>query len=570
MAIDIVVTTDRYHSDPNSRSLIDYLRENQGELAIDSSVLYYDFPAYVDYETETIRPDVLLFSPSHGFVAVRFVDDTIFVRSTETSSEVDLGLNDFCSNLYARLLKSRELRTSRTKAVLEVHPIIFDASTGHKATAGNDEFESVVCTSYEQLTDYLHEWQVDAIAAPLVAEARSVVEGAKALSRPTKRQIDDPVKQPLAVALSALEAEIANFDQKQRHIALVDVGGPARIRGLAGSGKTVILAMKVAHLHLNNPHARILITFLTKSLRATIKTLVTKFYRHYSENDPDWKVIHIRHGWGGSNLPGVYSDACKRQYVSPLNFTEARALAKRRDGAFEAACNDLLSKGPITAYYDHVLIDEGQDFPISFYKLAYDLTKGERDRKSIVWAYDELQDIMNVKIRQPDELFGLDDDGKPRVNLDRSSARMPPGASNDAVLSKCYRNQRDVLVSAHALGFGVYGNVVQLLESADHWRDVGYDVVTGPLKTGEVVEVVRPERNSPVQIMETPEFPLIAWHTATSLDSEAEWVARNVKRFIDGGLGAEEVVVISLDDRHAKGYSNLGRRVYRGRACRAE
>jgi hypothetical protein len=142
MAIDIVVTTDRYHSDPNSRSLIEYLQANQEDLAIDSSVLYYDFPAYVDYEAETIRPDVLLFSPSHGFVAIRFVDDTIFVRSNESSREIDLGLNDFCSNLYARLLKSRDLRTSRTKAALDVHPIIFDASTSHKATAGVDQLET--------------------------------------------------------------------------------------------------------------------------------------------------------------------------------------------------------------------------------------------------------------------------------------------------------------------------------------------------------------------------------------------------------------------------------------------
>ncbi|MBE7182051.1 MAG: hypothetical protein INR71_12750 [Terriglobus roseus] len=70
-----------------------------------------------------------------------------------------------------------------------------------------------------------------------------------------------------------MENEIANFDEKQRHIALVDVGGPARIRGLAGSGKTVILAMKAAHIHLVNPDGLILITFFTKSLRATIKSL---------------------------------------------------------------------------------------------------------------------------------------------------------------------------------------------------------------------------------------------------------------------------------------------------------
>jgi len=554
MALDIVVTTDRYHSDPISRGFIDYVRNNQKLLHVDAGVLYYDFPAYVDYETETTRPDVLLFSPEHGFTAIRFIDDTLFVRSKESVEDIDRGLNDFCSNLYSRLIRSRELRLSRTKAIIDVHPLIFDTSNGQKVTASTEDLESGTCSSYEQFSALLDEWRTQPISTAAISEVRSVVEGAKALSRPTKRQIDDPVKQPLAVAMAALEAEIANFDQKQRHIALVDVGGPARIRGLAGSGKTVILAMKVAHLHLNNPSAKILITFLTKSLRATIKTLITKFYRHYSENDPDWKTIHIRHGWGGSSLPGVYSDACKRVGIRPLNLSEAQAMVRGRTSPFEAICANLIDTATIKPFYDHVLIDEGQDFPVSFYKLCYQLANGQQDRKSIVWAYDELQDIMNVKIRQPEELFGLDAQGRALIDLDRSSAHLPPGATNDAVLSKCYRNQRDVLVSAHALGFGVYGNIVQLLESAEHWQDVGYEVETGQLQTGQEVRIRRPDANSPVQIADTPEFPLIDWHAADDMDDEIEWVTASISRFLAGGLTPEEVVVISLDDRHAKSY----------------
>ena len=34
------------------------------------------------------------------------------------------------------------------------------------------------------------------------------------------------------------------------------------------------------------------------------------------------------------------------------------------------------------------------------------MAKGARDRKSIIWAYDELQNIFNVKLRTPEELFG--------------------------------------------------------------------------------------------------------------------------------------------------------------------
>lgn len=554
MSMEIVVTTGRWRNDPASRSVVEYLRENEERLHLQAGVLYYDFPAYADYEATIIRPDILLFSPRHGFVAVRFYDDTLFQRSEESAADIDVALGDFSSNLYSRLLRSRELRSSRTQIILDIHPVIFLSAAAKAADVEGDELESRVCGSLEALAEYIESLDRDPLPAAAVAEVRSVVEGAKALSRPQKRIVEDPAKQPLAAAMAALEGEIANFDEKQRHIALVDVGGPARIRGLAGSGKTVILAMKAAHLHLNHPEAMILFTFYTKSLRATIKSMITKFYRHYSEKDPDWKRLHIRHGWGGATVPGVYSDACRRANRQPLKLPEANRLAKSGETAFGAACNQLISSGVVSAFYDHVLIDEGQDFPDSFYKLCFLLAKGGRDKKSIVWAYDELQDIMNVKIRQPDELFGRGSDGLPRVDLDRSSIHVPPGATNDAVLSKAYRNQRDILVSAHAMGFGVYGTIVQMLESAEHWGDVGYEVLTGPLKVGEKVKILRPSHNSPLQVPAVEGFPLLQCQSADNLEEEASWAAKSVKEFIEAGLSPEEILVISLDDRNARAY----------------
>ena len=41
-----------------------------------------------------------------------------------------------------------------------------------------------------------------------------------------------------------------------------------RIRGLAGSGKTVVLALKAAYLHAQHPEWRIGVTFNTRSLSA--------------------------------------------------------------------------------------------------------------------------------------------------------------------------------------------------------------------------------------------------------------------------------------------------------------
>lgn len=545
MPLDVIVTSSRFAQDPASREFLTHLRQQSGSLELDEAIAYYDFPAYLDYESNAHRADVVLLSPAHGVVAVKFVP----LMQEHLVANLDVSLSEYCSNILSRLLRSRPLRKSLSELSFSVTPVLFVANLD--ALPATD---SEVCTSYEGFSDILAQLSGAGLDAIRLAEARSVLEGAKALTRPLKRVISDPDAAPLAVSLAALEAEIANFDEKQRRIALVDVGGPARIRGLAGSGKTVILAMKAAHLHIENPEAKILVTFYTKSLRSTLKSLITKFYRHYSESDPDWNKIHIRHGWGSSSVGGVYNEAAKRQNVYPMSLGEAQKLAGHGKNAFGTAIRALLDNNEIAPFYDHVLIDEGQDFPDSFYELCYFLAKGERDRKSIVWAYDDLQNILNVEMRSAERLFGTDADGQARVSLDRSSAHVPIGAQNDAVLSKTYRNQRSVLVTSHALGFGVYGQIVQMLESADHWRDVGYEVETGALVVGERVRLIRPAENSPTELRTPQKFPVIEWKCADDLDSEIAWIVDQITTFIANGLSAEDILVISLDDRHAKRY----------------
>ena len=41
---------------------------------------------------------------------------------------------------------------------------------------------------------------------------------------------------------------------------------------------------------------------------------------------------------------------------------------------------------------------------------------------------------------------------------------------------------------------GIYGEIVQLLESKEHWEDVGYEVASGDFSVGTDVKILRPER----------------------------------------------------------------------------
>lgn len=553
--MEVIFTSDRFERDPAGRELLELFRSPALAGRFGRAVYYYDFPSYSDYETVTHTPSALVLSPAHGALAIRSLTGLeVASGNLGTIDEIDEGISQFCSLLIARLLKSKLLRSGVGKLRFDVTPVIYIHGAIAGANYATEECE--IATSTQQLTEILNQHGGENLDSDQMQEARSVIEGAKALTRPIKRVIADPLVQKAAVALSRLEGEITNFDQKQRRAALSTVLGPQRIRGLAGSGKTVILAMKVANLHSRNPDSKILVTFFTKSLNETIRTLITKFYRHYRDVDPNWDNIHVRHGWGGSVKGGVYYDACMRSGVAPLNFSQARSSAAPGIEPFDEACRNYISSPKVKVeYYDYVMIDEGQDFPTSFYELVYSIAKGSRDKKSIIWAYDELQNILDVNIRSPEALFGVDGAGEPLVSLDRAARQLPMGAENDIVLSKCYRNQREVLVVAHALGFGIYSNIVQLLESREHWEDVGYVVERGDLaRVGSTIRITRPVDSSPLRLDPIEGFPVIGHYVATDLDGECQWACAQIRSFLAAGLQAQEVLVICLDDRNARSY----------------
>lgn len=550
--VEVVLTSDRFETDPIGREFAEIICGGDLEGQLSSGVLYYDFPTYADYEAVAYTPTALLLSPRHGIVAVRAISQLELASGNLGDiHDIESSINQFCSILIGRLLKSRLLRRSVSSLRFEVRPLIY--APGVKLEEQPDE--TSVSTSAEHLREILTAFATESLDENQVAEARSVIEGAKAIVRTIKRVVEDPTKQVAAVALAKLETEIANFDQKQRRAALSTVPGAQRIRGLAGSGKTIILAMKAANLHAKYPDSNILVTFYTKSLKETIRALITRFYRHYRDVDPDWDRVHVLHGWGGARVGGVYSDAARRASIAPMNLQDAKAAAHRGEDAFEAACRVLLETKNIIPYYDYCLIDEGQDFPASFYRLAYAVTKGTKDRKSIIWAYDELQNILNIKLRSPEELFGMGEDGTPLVSLERAVIDLPRGAENDVVLSKCYRNQREVLMVAHCLGFGIYSNIVQLLESAEHWEDVGYRVEQGDIsQVGSHIVIERPSENSPLSIGDVPGFPVIACEVANDLEHECRWAVQQIRQFITAGLRPQDILIVTLDDRASRTY----------------
>jgi superfamily I DNA and RNA helicase len=146
----------------------------------------------------------------------RTIDDTIESISQATASAA------------SQLIRSPALRTRGQRLRFDVTPIVFAPGSCNAREAEVPIFGSEVV-----LLEFLDNLDDQNLSADQITETRSILEGAKAFVRGSRRIVSDPAQQKLALALSRLEEEIASFDARQRQVALTALGGPQRIRGLA-------------------------------------------------------------------------------------------------------------------------------------------------------------------------------------------------------------------------------------------------------------------------------------------------------------------------------------------------
>lgn len=538
------IASPAIREDNRAIELISYLEQTANEIGLLEPIIYYDYPLFRDENNRSYRPRLILVSRNIGVV--------LFALDPETNAS-DSFLSQVDSIIYAKLLKSPILRKGKRELSVAIHSVIFSTDLPKDENYG--DLESSVITSFGALKQVLIELVTDAFPDDQWKELIAHIDGGKGIIKPKERKIEKLPSTSKAAVLNLLEGEIANFDRDQRLAAISLVDGPQRIRGLAGSGKTIVLAMKAANILLQHPDARILFTFWTKSLYDIAKQLITRFYRQFDERDPDWNQINILHAWGGKNLEGVYYNTCVEHGRIPQTFKQVPADEKN---AFGYVCRKLIESTAIEPKYDYVLIDEGQDFPPAFFKLCFLLTKGGENDRNVIWAYDELQTILDTEVQNVAKTFGADKNGTPLMDLERAektrSASLVP---HDIVLHRCYRNPPEILIAAHALGFGIYSKegFVQMLENKAHWEDLGYVVETGNCRPGEKTVIFRPAENSPLALSKhVARDDIIRWMRAKDLSEESAWICNEIQSFLAEGLRPDDIMVVCMDDRNARTY----------------
>lgn len=522
-------------NDIPANKLIKILEENESVLDVSDSYIYHNFPLYIGYEENKILTNVLLLSKKYGLILFQCVSDHDLGNIAQTQDQLEQSY----SQVFSKLIRSKKLRKGFDNLAIKITPIIFLNPEGVLSRETKNLMisyeESTILTDDDLLTKF-KKIQTSNVTEDIINETRSVLEGSKAIRKELISQYD--ITKEKGKILHDVDSKIALFDSEQRSASFFIHNKPQRIRGLAGSGKTIVLAMKAAQILLNEPDAKILYTFYTKTLYDLIKTLITRFYRQYSEKDPDWNNIKIMHAWGGANLPGVYYNACILNGIAPITLSQVNTFSQNK---FEYVCGEILDKD-LKKEYDYALLDEAQDFPSSFYKLCRKITRDDK----IIWAYDEFQNVIDIKLQNPEKTFGADHRGV-CINLTDDS-------DQDIILHKCYRNDRRILVVAFALGLGIYNDkILQMPEDNSHWEDLGFIITKGNSQIGDDMIINRPEENSPINIADKNNVTIKSFE-GNQIENECNYVVGCIRRDIENGIPPEEILIISLDDRNARKY----------------
>ncbi len=504
-----------------------------------NGVLYLGYPI-IGTSDGRFAIDAIWLSPDKGLIVFDMVEGL--------DSEGFEDRQDESANfLEAKLRTHRELIQRRDLLVP-----ISTLSYGSAFTQNLDGEYGYQLVCEDGLADALNdiaEW--DGQQEQIFDKALSAIQSISNIRKSrTRRSITRPDSR--GAKLKSLEGSIATLDSRQSKAVIETVYGVQRIRGLAGSGKTIVLALKAAYLHSQHPDWQIAVTFNTRSLKGQFKRLINTFCIEQAGEEPDWDKIKVLNAWGApgdESRNGVYYEFCVENGLKYYDFGSAKDRFGKGEEFLSVCRSALAETGNSKHKYDVILVDEAQDFPPDFLKLCYEFLSKE---KRLVYAYDELQSLAGEALPAPEKIFGVDEEGKPLVSFGLEN-----DSRGDILLSKCYRNSRPVLATAHAFGFGIYreptnNNEIGLVQMFDHaslWEDVGYVVSDGQLAEGEEVTLTRTKETSPLFLEKHSSLDdLVQFHSFSDKDSQMRWVLENIKKNLnEDELRAEDIVVINTN-----------------------
>jgi hypothetical protein len=229
----------------------------------------------------------------------------------------------------------------------------------------------------------LHRGRLDKISFPITAKESVIFD--HSVYNEFKRLLNPPFHY-------ASEGTQPNYSDKQRRLIESATRARAKICGLAGSGKTVVLAGRAVNAHKRHG-GRVLVLTFNITLCSYIHDKISAVRENFPWSSFDISNYH-RFITTALNNSGIEINIPEELQFDGEDFTLARQFAERRDLYLEETYYSNLrvfeEKG-IKTKYETVLIDEIQDYKPEWIKIirSYFL---EEDGEMLLFG-DEKQNI---------------------------------------------------------------------------------------------------------------------------------------------------------------------------------
>ena len=327
----------------------------------------------------------------------------------------------------------------------------------------------------------------------------------------------------LGAVLDELSLGEKRLSDEQQELSLMKLAGsPRLVRGVAGSGKSVVLANQVARFikrELARPQdlfdpaprspLRVGVVCFNRALAPFLERKIREADDQQTQRALPEGVLTVTH------LNGLLYALSEQGYWRYLSYRQGTPAERAK--RYRQQWNDpALLNAPL---FDAVFIDEGQDLEGEEIALLHDLVKtdpGALERNLVVF-YDDAQNLY----------------ARPRPNWRSLGIEVSGGRAS--VMKRCFRNTREIVELAYnaLLGSAAPEDVrVQTRTYAD----------TGYLKSAELVV----EHPSHVEVsFATRRFTPPRVREFDTLAAEKAWVAAEVARLAnDEAVRLEDVLVI--------------------------
>ena len=229
--------------------------------------LYLGYPIYIDeVANRRICVDMALISRI-GVYIINILTDPV----------VDYGVIQ--DDIYARV----ETKFKKQNFLFKKRKLIFDLYTlTYSVIPIQREEDYPLALTVNDMMEFIDETREEKeYEDDLYRKILSGLQEAYGIN--TYKERENVIEGTKAYAINQMVSLIEKYDSAQMEAILSDATGIQRIRGMAGSGKTIILARKAVELHTAHPDWNIVVTYSTRSLRGQLETLIARFYAAKNE-----------------------------------------------------------------------------------------------------------------------------------------------------------------------------------------------------------------------------------------------------------------------------------------------